>query len=104
MVASVTPYVSAIPVYGLYHRPDRSIFAAMPQSFARILLRTVFSGSTAVKETNDSTPSGLNVSSHQPPRVARGAQPWAQILLKNPSGQEVTVKKTISDVSPGDSN
>src|ERR1019366_2768103 len=26
------------------------------------------------------------------------------ILLKNPSGQKVTVKKTISDVSPGDSN
>src|ERR1035437_7866234 len=26
------------------------------------------------------------------------------ILLKNPSGQKVTVKKTISDVSPGNSN
>ena len=26
------------------------------------------------------------------------------ILLKNPSGQKMTVKKTISDVSPGDSN
>ena len=26
------------------------------------------------------------------------------ILLKNPSGQKVTVKKTISDISPGNSN
>jgi len=30
--------------------------------------------------------------------------PIVLILLKNPSGQKVTVKKTISDVSPGNSN
>src|ERR1035437_5407193 len=31
-------------------------------------------------------------------------QTTALILLKNPSGQKVTVKKTISDVSPDNSN
>jgi hypothetical protein len=36
--------------------------------------------------------------------LAERGQPIAWIRLKNPSGQKVTVKKTISDVSPGNSN